>query len=337
MCTGEEATFALGWRRMKRTLVLSISLFVGAFCVSCSGPGISLSPLTEQERQDLGTIGIASEMSALDAMHRHSTPWFSDEARELRDRFVDIGNGALDGGAKANIFGSIASHCYRGEACLFVHAAALTPVAIGAIAGGVYGALHRQTYSGPPQLEHPSRATYEAVEDSIDALGLPDKLRDKIWEQVQGYQLHKFYLVSKLPLNPLQGIDEYGRRTEWARYWPLRDKGIQTVLKVRIPFVEFHGSDIDHPYELRIPVETTLFKTNDRSCVRQRIWEYRGASHSLIEWNKDEAQLFVLELERFIDAVAKRVSPTFFSKESDSYPKEASIVIPQSESHTCLG
>jgi hypothetical protein len=253
----------------------------------------------------------------------------------LRDRVADIGEGAFEGAKKGNIFG--VGGCGSGEICLLLNAIALTPMAIGAVAGGVYGALHRQTYSDPSQHEHPSRVMYEAVQDSIDALGLPEKLRDKIWERLQGYQEYQFSLVPQLPLDPLQATDEYGKRTEWARYWPLRDRGIQTVFKVRIPFIEFHGSDIDQPYELHIPVETTMFKTNDRSCVRQRIWEYKGGSHSVAEWNKDGARLFILELEKFVNAVAVRVSPAFFGKESDLSPEEPVIVIPKSETLACLG
>src|SRR5262249_1585641 len=148
---------------------------------------------------------------------------------------------------------------------------------------------NRETYSDAPDQVPPNKAAYQPVQKAIDDLSLPAKLRDRLWDRIEAYPHYRFELVRQLPADPRQRTD-LGPRTEWARYWPLRDHGIQTVLKVRIPFVEFRGSRFDQPYQLVIPVETTWFQTATRACVRQILWEYQGDRHYVDEWNAHGAQ-----------------------------------------------
>lgn len=332
---------------MKRLFIVFIILVVGIVESSCSWHGLRLSPLTEKEKQDLGTIGIASTASSLDALHKRPFSAVAYGMRETRDRLVDIGEGALKGGLTGLIIASPLGRCHR-ESCLLKLTLATASMTVGVIAGGIDGALNRKTYSDPPEEDHPDKAAYQAVQESIDDLGLPAKLRDKIWEKVHEYPGYKFDLVPKLPSYPQQATEEthgylvepavtqvYG--TKWSQYWPLRDMGIRTLFKINIPFVEFRGSGLDQPYQLIVPVETTLFNTSDLSCVRQRLWEYRGGSHSVAEWNENEAKLFREELDRFFDLVAKRVTSTFFGKESDLTLEERTDVIPKMESLDCVG
>jgi hypothetical protein len=124
-------------------------------------------------------------------------------------------------------------------------------------------------------------------------------------------------------------------RRDSEKYWPLRDQGISTILRVKIPFILFRGSHPRGPYVLIVPIETMLFRSTDRACIRQTEWEYRGTAHLVNEWTADDAQLFSAELQRALNLFVDELAFVYFS-----YPPptiKASRVILISESDSCHG
>lgn len=207
----------------------------------------------------------------------------------------------------------------------------------GAIAGGVVGAVDRKTYSSHPLMDLPERAVIQAVQQSIDAFGLPGKLRDQVWERAQAYPVYQFEKLSHLPVDPLKTQGEHHDKEKGARYLPLRDQGIQTLLKVRIPLIEFRGADPEDSFQLFVHVETTLQSTTDQSCIRHRTWEYQGGSHRIDEWRENDAKLLIDELDRGLPLIAQRVTSTLFEQPSLFSFGASRVVIPTSESLACPG
>lgn len=206
----------------------------------------------------------------------------------------------------------------------------------GAIAGGVVGALNRETYSNPPLMDLPERSVIHAVQQSIDAFGFPDRLRDHVWEKALSYQTYHFELVPHLPTVP-QKTREESPRDNGALYWLLRDKGIQTLLKVRIPLIEFRGADPEDSFRLFVHVETTLLRTDNQVCLRHRTWEFEGGSHRIDEWRNNDAKLLIDELDRGLPLIAKRVTQAFFEQPSLFSFGASGAVNPKSESLACEG
>lgn len=300
---------------------------------ACTVYRVQVAPLTEEERQTLGTIGIAAEVSRLATQYSRDSTIIDDRLRDIQDRLSDAGQGAIKGFKKG---GLVRINRCLNEECLVGVLFNIAIMTARGIAGGVDGALHRKTYSTRPVMELPEKAAMRAVQESIDALGLPAQLRDEIWEKAQKYSSYNFAFIEKLPSDPRNTQDEYGSRSAEARYWPLRDKGIQTILKVRIPLIEFRGSQPDAPYQLLVHVETTLVSTQDRSCIRRMGWEYQGENHYVTEWNKDNAKLFVADLNRGFNLIAQRVMPALFEKTADISPEALDRVLPKSELLVCL-
>lgn len=207
----------------------------------------------------------------------------------------------------------------------------------GGIVGGVVGAIDRKTYSNPTLMELPERAAIQAVQQSIDAVGLPERLRDQVWERAQMYQAHHFERLSELPTDHANLHGEYNNSVKGVRYWPLRDKGIQTLLKVRIPLIEFRGSDPEDSFQLLVHVETTLLRTDDQVCIRHRTWEFEGESYRIDEWRKNDAKLLVDELDRGLPLIAQRVAQAFFEQSSLFSFGASTAVTPKSESLACHG
>lgn len=226
--------------------------------------------------------------------------------------------------------------CHSQE-CLVAVPLVLTVMVVRGAAGGVIGAINRETYSNPPLMELPEGAVIRVVQESIDAVGLPDRLRDHVWGKAQMYKAYQFERVSELPADPLKMQGEDRNREKGARYWPLRDKGIQTLLKIRIPLIEFRGPNPEDVFRLVVHVDTTLLSTDDQSCIRHRTWEYQGGSHLIAEWSKDGATLLVDELDRGLPLIAQQVIATFFQQPSLFSLEAPTAVIPKSESLDCLG
>ncbi len=210
-------------------------------------------------------------------------------------------------------------------------------ITAGGIAGGVLGLLNRRTYPDPPLMELPERAIVQGVQESIDAVGLPGRLRDQVWEKAQAYPAYQFEKLSQLPVDPLKTQGEHHDKGKGARYLPLRDQGIQTLLKVRIPLIEFRGSDPEDSFRLFIHVETTLLRTDDQVCIRHRTWEFEGGSHRIDEWRNNDAKLLIDELDRGLPLIAKRVTQAFFEQPYLFSFGASAAVNPKSESLACEG
>lgn len=327
---------------MRRLLIVLCVVGSQLVILSCASHRVALTPLTETEQQGLGTIGIVAEESRLKTSYSRAPSSIDDGLRAMQDRLTDAGQGALGGVDKAIIFAERETQGVRGGKChsgaCILLAVAVYPVAaiVGWTAGGVVGAFNRETYSNPPLMDLPEWAVIQAVQRSIDEVGLPTRLRDQVWERVQGYQTYHFELVPKLP-SDRQKPREESNRDNGARYWPLRDQGIQTLLKVRIPLIEFRGSDPEDSFRLFVHIETTLLRTDDQACIRHRTWKFEGESHRLDEWRENDAKLLIDELHRGLPLIAQRMTQAFFERPSWFSFGVSTPVTLNSESLTCRG
>jgi hypothetical protein len=171
---------------------------------ACTIQRVSLTPLTDAERQTLGTIGIAAEVSRLETQYSRDPSIVDDGLRAMQDRLSDAGQGALKQ-VKIAIkeLKELKEIKCRNLGCLLVGPAYLAVVVVQGAAGGVVGAINRETYSTLPLMDLPERAVIQAVQQSIDASDLPDRLRDQVWERAQAYHAYQFEKLSHLPVDPL--------------------------------------------------------------------------------------------------------------------------------------
>lgn len=73
--------------------------------------GVALAPLTETERQGLGTIGIAAEMSKLDTWYAQEPSLFDEGLRGMQDHRSGARQGAIDGVKSWSRSGTINLSC----------------------------------------------------------------------------------------------------------------------------------------------------------------------------------------------------------------------------------
>ena len=323
--------------RMSRLLIGLLVLGTHLMLLSCASQRVALTPLTEPERQGLGTIGIAAEASLLETQYSRAPSIVDDGLRAMQDRLHDAGQGAVKQvkiGVKE--LKELKEVKCRNQGCLLVVPFSLAVIMVRGAAGGVIGAINRETYSNHPVMDLPERAAIQAVQESIDTVDLPERLRDQVWEQAQSYQSYRFKLVPESPSNT-QKLQSESTKDKDVLYWLLRDKGIQTLLKVRIPLIEFRGADPEDSFRLFVHVETTLLRTDDQGCIRHRTWEFEGGSHRIDEWRNNDAKLLIDELDRGFRLIAKRVTQAFFEQPSSFSFGASGVVNPKSESLACEG
>lgn len=300
---------------------------------SCAQDGVSLIPLDERERRELGVIGVASEQSALLMSSRELRRPTAEATRDPREVIQDIADGAYDRGKAGLSLGKFPCARYS---CLLNAAIGLTGMTVGAITGGIEGGVQGQPYTEVPADSDTAKASRQALQESIDSLGLPDKLRDTILEKTQNYGDHKIQLVQWLPPVPRTINDGYNYRLEKARYWPLKEQGIQSLLKVRIRSIAFRRDGPEQPFTILIAFESALLQTTTDVCLRNRNWEYRGAQHTVAEWGNNEAVVFRSELDKFVQTSANHITRSFFDKSFTATQENTNpAVIQVAESRTC--
>jgi hypothetical protein len=301
--------------------------------VSGCRPGIHITPFHEKERQELGKIGIAADSYVPKAVPKDGAlARASNQITHVGDRIAATGKGAYEGGKKGFLIGATALAC-RGDSCVLNAALSLTGMTIGTVAGAINGAVE-----GPEHFTEAQRENYDAlaeVQTAIEAIGLQGTLRDRLWKRLNEHS-GNFVLVRELPDEHRGADSQYPFRRESEKYWPLRDQGISTILRVKIPFILFRGSHPSGPYTLTMPVETMFFRSTDRTCIRQTQWEYRGTTHLVDEWRANDAQLFSAELDKVLDLFVEELTSAYFSYPLTTADTDTRIIA-ISESDSCRG
>ena len=294
---------------MAKLLLALLVCVVQVALVACATKGVVLSPLSETERQGLGTIGVMAELSGSEVWYSRP-PFFADsELREMLDHLHDSRQGDWEEGKQAKTLKEFEGFRCRNQECLLaVPLYLLAAQIVKRGAGGGAGVIDPKIYSNSLLMGFMQKSAIRAVRESIDTGGLSGRLRDEVWTVVQRHPAYRFELVKGLPD---ETPDMSGKR-EGAQYQLLHDKGIATLLKIKIPLIEFRGSEPDGPYQLFIHVETTLFHTDDGSSIRRNILVYRGGSLQVTEWNRDGARLLIDGLNQGFRLIAQRVARELF-------------------------
>lgn len=80
---------------MIRLFIVLLVLSPQLMLMSCASQPVALTPLTESERQELGTIGIAAEVSRLETLYSRDRSIIDDGLRAMQDRLRDARQGVF--------------------------------------------------------------------------------------------------------------------------------------------------------------------------------------------------------------------------------------------------
>lgn len=104
---------------MYKLLLILMVLGFQFTLVACTTKGVALlSPLTETERQGLGTIGVMVRLSGSEVWYSRPPFFVDSELREMQDRLYNSGQGDLEGDKQAKTVKEFEGFKCRNQGCL---------------------------------------------------------------------------------------------------------------------------------------------------------------------------------------------------------------------------
>ncbi|HEY6280524.1 MAG TPA: hypothetical protein VIW72_01850 [Burkholderiales bacterium] len=278
-----------------------VSLVFQSGCVSTAlRPSSSVVP--EQEIAEIGTVGVATARF--------------DPVIGLEDITSGKGTGALKGAGKgaltgANLFSGGGS-CSGGSICgvvallqLLLMAAGAT---VGAIVGGVSGALEAE----PAEKVEDTKAKAQAVFAEL-------KFQESMREHVVKYAREEVAItvVAFAETGPTSPDEQFN-------YQALASQKVDKILEVSVLSVGTEGGGFlepDPPLSLVIRARARLVRVKDGQALTVLDYAFRSKAHKLSEWADNNLQRFNAALERGYQQIAEEVVDEMFLLYYPSRPK----------------
>jgi hypothetical protein len=221
-------------------------------------------------------------------------------ARFLPEVRLDLpGKGRLDGAVRGagrgfltgasvplRIFAGGMSGC-QGEACGYaaigILAVAAASGSIGAVVGGVHGAIKAIPADEARKIENATR--------ELGTLKIQETMRDRILADAEDSADCRFvYLHDAAPPSNDCVVD----------YRFLAERGIVSVLEVSVVSVGFKGEDwgSDPPLSVFLSVRVRRYRTGDGQMLAEEEFEFQGTHRKFVEWMADGGALTEEEFHR---------------------------------------
>jgi hypothetical protein len=260
-------------------ICLFILLLIGQSGCATPKPYALPPPLSEEVRENIGTVGVASAC-------------FLPKAEIQKP--MGKGSGAAAGagqGALAVVNGGAMSADPLG----LLIGIALAPV--GAAIGGVVGVVEGVP---SPQIKEAENSINKAISEvNIQAAMREYVLR--VARQQTGY--HFTLLDSDGPKTPETKVD----------YTFLRKEGIDTVLEITVHVFGLSGlKGINPPLAFFMTLQTRVVRTLDGAVLYEQKLEYRSARRTFTNWAANDAKLFRAEFDRCYESLAEKVVEEIF-------------------------
>ena len=248
--------------------------------------------LSEEVRAQLGTIGVVSAR-------------FVPEV-ELETPAKGSLGGAGKGAAKVVAEGFSAAGQVGGGGCsgygcagplLLALAIIATSTTVGALAGGVYGAVAALDVETVEEAE-------AALTHVLGNLSMQEALRDHVLEEARKHTEYSFVLLKDQ--GPTTGDETINYRT-------LATQGINTVLELRMESIGLDGEwGVDPPLAILMDVRTRLIRLEDGALLYDHTFPYRSGVHLFTEWAAHDGQLFREGLDSGYQTLAREIVEELF-------------------------
>jgi hypothetical protein len=230
-------------------------------------------------------------------------------ARFLPEVRLDLpGKGRLDGAVRGagrgfltgasvplRVFAEGMSGCH-GEGCGYaaigILAVAAASGSIGAVVGGVHGAIKAIPADEARKIENATR--------ELATLRIQETMRDRILEEAEDRAECRFVSVPDAAPPSSDCVVDY-------RF--LAERGIASVLEVSVLSVGFNGEDwgSNPPLSVFLSVRVRRYRTEDGRMLEEKELGYQGARRKFVEWMADGAALTEEEFHRGYAHVSEKV------------------------------
>jgi hypothetical protein len=264
------------------------AMLVAAALAGCARTPQSVSPVSEEQRAGLRTIGIVAADRA---------PRF-DFSPATKGRVEGAAKGAAAGaGSAAQALSGGSCH---GEICGAVLILELGVVGVAAIVGGAVGALSAEDESTMAEVRG-------AVGKAFQELEVQREFGSAVQQYAVRHVRYRVVSVSTSSSPAFQPTPQYG---------VLSDLGIDAVLEVGVESIGTRGEGINPPLALEMTARARLVRVADHAVLADSRYRYVGEPRKYRDWAADEARPFRTEMQRAYTDLAKQIVDTMLSAPS---------------------
>jgi hypothetical protein len=265
-----------------------------AGCAKRYAPYFLPPPLSEEERERLGTIGIVS----------------ADFVPE--PKFFTLARGRVKGAAEGMVFenskgaggppiffpsGNASAGMAPGASAGAAAAILLVPVVIYLIGSEIYRAATAIPAEKMKEIESNLKKT-------LTELKMQESLKESFFQTAKEQSAFNLVLVEEVGPKTLE---------ETLNYSNLKGKGIDTVIELSVVSIGFEGKGGKDPLlSLLLDARTRVLSVSNGSVIYENKLEYRSAKQKFTEWISDEGKLFSEKLDRGYRTLSEKIVEELF-------------------------
>jgi len=253
-------------------------------------------PLSEEIREQFGTIGIVSS---------RSSPKIQFHPEFAKGRLsgggigfsVGLGGGILYGA----LVGAAASAPSGGLVAPYV-------IAGGAAIGGVIGAVQGGTKGADNAVpKGESQRIEAAAKNAFDGISIQETMAVSVFKNSLDIPDYIFVLLDQ---------DDFIISTEYDLS-VLREKGINTILELNVKDGGFKEGKGKNPLiALFMKVNTRLIRTTDGKEIYSREFEYKSQKYNSADWLDTDGRLLRIEIDNCFKELPSQIVEELFWKKS---------------------
>lgn len=271
------------------------------FCIALllvqSGCAPTIAPdLTDEERTQLGRVGIVSENIRPDTeLSVPAKGWFFGAGRKSAHW--------AGAGFRAPFSGGSCSGDSTGLCGVVVLAAAIVAGVVGGVSGSVVGAVQAEPYSKVDRAE-------KIINAAINSLDVHERLAATIASTAEKNYDEQVLILS--------ANDTPAARKPVADH-PPPFKGVDTYLEISELKLALDGDwDMNPPLTLVLSFRLRLVRAIDGTEIYKTDLEYHGRSMTFFEWSEYNAEQFLQELQHAYGFLAGRACGELFLESPDN-------------------
>lgn len=278
---------------IKSIIAISISVALLSFQIGCAARPYQLPlPLSEEERERLGTIGIVS------ADFVPETKLFT----YARGRVSGAANGMAFAPPSPPIILPIAPSSpppmmESGAAAAILLGLILVPAVCVVIGKEIYRAVTAIPAEEVKEIEL-------KFKKALIELRMQESLKKRFFQTARKQFAFNFVLIEEGGPKNTDEILNYGH---------LKEKGIVTVIELSVLSIGFEGKGGKDPLlSLLLDARTRMLSVSDGAVLYENKLEYRSAKRKFTEWISNEGKLFSEELDRGYGTLSEKIVEELF-------------------------
>jgi hypothetical protein len=277
------------FKKLHRNTILVIISSLVLWTIGCAPilPGKMSAVQIGELKPKLGYVGIVGARYAPDVEVKVPARTISEGAKAGAIIPVQIAGGLLPG----------TNACSTSEFCLLVWASAFALTPVGAIVGGMEGAISADS----AQMVNMREAK---INQSLIDMRMNEHMRDQFFSRLADLQTFPAKIL------PVVGPEKDNQNPD---YRSMKPNGIDTVSEITVQMLELNGLGVVRPnLNVYLLVQVRLISTVDNKELLSKSYTCLSKKYTFEEWAEHDAHKFQEEIGRCYDLIAENAVTDLF-------------------------